>query len=306
MNRSKAAALLLGDLNYPVVTSYHLGLIVHKIYRNKNYKGEAVNQLRKRYADRTDFNAILNKLQDEGILTTYKGIASKFVFGILGRTLDVPLDIICTIDPFCYISHLNAMEYHGLTDRIPKRITVSTPAPKEWRILANKRMEKDLGDDLTMYLSNRMPKLQQIKIEKIGRTPIEKIGSMHLGAYKAIRGRALRVSTIGRTFFDMLKNPELCGGINHILNVFDEFADQYLKLILDELDQHGGAIDKVRAGYILDERLGLSHGIIDSWEKFVQRGGSRKLDPSAEYEPIWSDKWCLSLNIIEKEKLKEA
>ena len=306
MNRSKAAALLLGELEQPVVTSYQIGLIVHKIYKEKTYKGEPVDQIKKQFASRTDFTSVLNKLQQEGILSTYKGIPSKLVFSILGRSQESPSDIICTIDPFCYISHLSAMEYHGLTDRIPKRLIISTPATKDWKVFANQKMEKDLGKDLGKYLDNNMPRLQQIKVEKIGKNPIQRFSSIHLGAYKTIRGRTLRVSTIGRTFYDMLKNPELCGGINHVLNVYEEFAEQYLKLIIDEFDQHGGPIDKVRAGYILDERLGLSNSKLDNWEKFVQRGGSRKLDASAEYEPIWSDKWCLSLNVIEKKNLKEA
>ncbi len=160
-------------------------------------------------------------------------------------------------------------------------------------------MEKDLGNDLAIYVKNGMPRLKRTKLEKVNRKEIHRFSSAHWGAYKNIKGRTMRVSTIGRTFLDMLRNPELCGGINHVLDIFGNHSENYLKLIINEIDQHGAPIDKVRAGYILGERLDMKFDELNEWIKEAQRGGSRKLDASSEYEPVWSDKWCLSLNIIE-------
>jgi hypothetical protein len=58
----------------------------------------------------------------------------------------------------------------------------------------------------------------------------------------------------------------------------------------------------VRAGYILDERLGLTHLSIENWRGLVQRGGSQKLQAKAAYSPHFSEKWCLSINIDEPEE----
>lgn len=301
MNRYKATALLIAELDQPVVTLYQLGLLVHKLYRDKQFKGEALDRLKKPSAEREDLNAIVNRLQEEGILSGYKGLPSKSVFSLLGRTHESPLDIVCTIDPFGYISHLSAMEYHGLTDRIPSKIILSSPAQADWRKFANTRMEKDLGDDLQAYIDNGMPKLQRIKASKLGKQEIHAFNSLHLGAYRTVRGRMLRVSTIGRTFLDMLRNAELCGGINHVIDVFEEFSQQHLNLVVEEINQHGKPIDKIRAGYILDELMGLKDPRIEEWAQYAQRGGSRKLDALAEYEPVWSEKWCLSLNVFRKE-----
>ena len=80
------------------------------------------------------------------------------------------------------------------------------------------------------------------------------------------------------------------------MEVYDEHVEKYLKLIVDEIDTHGSEIDKVRAGYILEEKLNLSHPIFDSWVKYAQKGGSRKLDAIKEYIPEFSERWCLSLN----------
>jgi predicted transcriptional regulator of viral defense system len=127
---------------------------------------------------------------------------------------------------------------------------------------------------------------------------IDCIHSKHLGAFKNVRDRTMRIATIGRTFLDMLTRPEKCGGINHVLSVYEEFGVQYLPLIVDELEAHGAPIDKVRAGYIFNEVLNINdNATIESWVSLAQRGGSRKLDSSEEYLPKWPDKWKISINI---------
>ncbi len=100
---------------------------------------------------------------------------------------------------------------------------------------------------------------------------------------EVVRGRPIRVSTIGRTFLEMLKNPELCGEINHVLDVFEEYGEKHIRLITDDIDKNGTPIIKVRAGYILDELLNVKSEVIEKWSSFAQRGGSRKLDPKSEY-----------------------
>jgi predicted transcriptional regulator of viral defense system len=117
-----------------------------------------------------------------------------------------------------------------------------------------------------------------------------------------VQGKPRRVATIGRTFLDMLREPDLCGGIYHVLDIFAEQAPRYLRLIVDEIDRHGTKIDKVRAGYVLAERLNLTHPAFAVWQTCAQRGGSRKLDAQADYSPRFSETWCLSINIDETEE----
>ncbi len=294
----KAITLALGELEQPVVTSYQLGKIIFRLYKTKSYKSESIN-VQKPHAEASTYNQNLKGLQEEGILTMYKGLPAKSVFSLLGRNHDSVEDIVCTVDPFAYISHLSAMEYHGLTNRMPSKLFMSSPTPKKWKEFAKEKMEKDLGEDIQVYLQNGMPELRKTKLEKVNRKEIHRFNSVHWGAYKNIKGRTMRVSTIGRTFLDMLRNPELCGGINHVLEIYENHTESYQKLIINEIDQHGAPIDKIRAGYIMGERLKMNFDELSEWVKQVQRGGSRKLDASGEYEPVWSDTWCLSLNIIE-------
>ncbi|MES9859251.1 MAG: hypothetical protein ABW160_18920 [Candidatus Thiodiazotropha sp. 4PDIV1] len=295
MKAIKAITLSLGDLDKVVISKYQFGLVVNSIYQQKTYKGESVN-LQKDCAERADVNKYLNLLIDEGVLSPHKTLSG--VYTLLGRSHAESEDVACTVDPFCYISHLSAMSYHGLTDRIPGKLFISSPSPGMWRSFAQDQMRKDLGDGYKTYCDNGLPMLVRTKMQKINKMEVHCLSSKHLGAYKSVRGRSLRVSTIGRTFLEMLRNPELCGGINHVLDVYHEFGSKYLRLITDDIDKNGNPIDKVRAGYILDERLGINNDVVDSWEIFAQRGGSRKLDSSAEYIPEWSDKWKLSLNVF--------
>ncbi|MFN9834671.1 MAG: hypothetical protein ACK54M_06560 [Pseudanabaena sp.] len=298
MDVVKAITLSLGNLDQPVISKYQFGLIVNKICRSKVYSGETV-EFHKVFAEKADIAEYLKLLLNEGVLFPHKNLSK--IFTLLGRSDGDPEDIACTVDPFCYMSHLSAMSYHGLTDRIPKKLFISSPPTKTWQSLAKEKMQKDLGDDFESYCEHGLPKLvRPTNMNKIDKTDLHCLNSMHLGAYKNVRGRSLRVSTIGRTFLDMLRNPELCGGLNHVLDVFNEYGKKYLRLITDDIDKNGEPIDKVRAGYILNERLGINNEIINGWSSFAQRGGSRKLDSSSEYSPEWSEKWGISLNIFRK------
>ena len=296
MDVIKAITLSLGNLDQPVISKYQFGLTVNKIYRRKVYDDKTVN-LQKDCAEKRDIAKYLNLLLDKGVLFPYKNLSN--IFTLLGRSDGDLEDIACTVDPFCYISHLSAMAYHGLTDRMPKKLFISSPPPNTWKSLAKEKMQKDLGDDFESYCEHGLPKLVRMKMDKINKTDLHCLRSKHLGAYKSVRGRSLRVSTIGKTFLDMLRNPELCGGINHVLDVFHEYGKKYLRLITDDIDKNGEPIDKVRAGYILNERLGIiNNEVINNWSSLAQRGGSRKLDSSSEYSPEGSEKWKISLNIF--------
>jgi predicted transcriptional regulator of viral defense system len=221
------------------------------------------------------------------------------VFVILGKE-PTAAEVACVVDPFAYLSHLSAMEHHGLTNRMPKMLFLSSPPPTEWRQSALARMKRDLGEEqFEVYNTAGLPALTKPQFDKLHRQAVNVYTSLHLGAFVAIRDRALRVATLGRTFLDMLKEPDLCGGIYHVLEVFETHASTYLRLITDELDQHGTKIDQVRAGYVLEERCGLESPSLDRWQSQVQRGGSRKLYAKGEYSSRFSERWGLSLNIEE-------
>lgn len=293
---SQAIFLSLGEITEPVITRYRLGLILHELYASRTFQGETLEDLKNGPVTSEEFDFRLHELEYQKVLKSHPNFPSK-AYRLLGRKGESAEEVACTIDPFCYLSHLSAMSHHGLTNRLPVKLFVSSPAFSKWKAEAEGRMKKDLGSDYDAYCESGMPRLMRLNFSKIGRMDVHRFHSSHWGAYVNVRGRTLKVSSIGRTFLDMLRNPELCGGMRHVIEVYEQHAETYLPLIVDEVERNGSPIDKVRAGYLLDEKLGLGNETMEGWLAFAQRGGSRKLDASGEYAPVWSAKWCLSLNL---------
>lgn len=300
MRTIKTPAILLGELDQPVINDYELGILLFRIYQKSKFRNEPVTgkgQLK------TYYNRQLKLLINYGILTQRKEFPDKRVFQIIGKKKFDAYDVICSADPFSFISHLSAMSFHGLTDRLPSTLFYSTPESKDWRHYANEKMLRDLGDDYEKYKANNFPLLRNTKVAKVGKLAVHKFSSKQLGnnnylsAYKNMSERPLRISTIGRTFLEMVQKPDLCGGIRHVMETYQQNGKNYFRLIFEEINRHGKAVDKVRAGYLLSEIADLDNPQVAEWEKFVQRGGSRKLDYAAEYSSEFSERWSLSINV---------
>ena len=167
----------------------------------------------------------------------------------------------------------------------------------DWRSAAQDKMRKDLGDQLSLYTENGLPSLHRIQLERVQGMAVSYVRSSTHGGYRLAKEGTLRVATLGRTFLDMLRRPELCGGMSHVLEVYESRGREHAMLIINELEQRGAPIDRVRAGYILEERCGVTDPRLDAWVADAQRGGSRKLDPQSEYTPRFSERWQLSINV---------
>lgn len=291
----QAFSQYIGREKYKIITGYQMGVFIFTLSQNSNYtwKDQPIHGFNEPL-DSNQCQEIVNHLLDIGWIKIHPSFPNQSVFTIMGQEPSVE-EIACLIDPFCYVSHLSAMYYHGLTNRIPQRIFITSPRPKKWGEFARGKMENDLGELYDEYKRNGFPLLKLIRIDKIDKQPVNLYQSLHLGAFKIQNN--IRVAKIGRTFLDMLRKPDLCGGIDHVLEVYQERADKYLRLIAEEINRNGNEIEKVRAGYIFTERCGLDHPLIHEWEHCAKRGGSRKLDPSAEYSSEYSERWCLSINI---------
>lgn len=297
MKIEKAITLSAGKIQTSVITNYQFGKILYGLYKESRFENEPLN-INKEVVGLADYRRYLEKMKDLGVLKDHSSFKGK-AFILLGRTDENVGEVACSVDPFSYISHLSAMEYHGLTDRVPVKLYLSSPSNTTWAKEAVIRMKADMGDDdYSVYKENNLPLLKKVKFTKIKKREISCFNSSHRGAFINVRGKNMRVSSLGRTFLDMLRNPDLCGGMKHVVNVFEEHAQNYLPHLIDEINQHGKAVDKVRAGYILEDLCSIESEAVSAWSGFAQRGGSRKLDASAEYIPEWSEKWKISLNLF--------
>lgn len=300
MPASKALMYYLGELDQPVVTEYQLAVFLFKAYHDKNFKEIPINS-RVSQLSKNIFNNKLKRFCETGVLTPHPSFPGNRVFSIMGKKGVESGDIACAVNPFVYMSHLSAMAYHGFTDRIPTTLFISGPNAQNWSKFSCLKMEKDLGELLEDYLQAGLPKLRRISMQKIGKMPVNHYSSSHLGAYKNVKDRPLRVSSVGRTFLDMVREPSLCGGMKHCIDIYKQYGRQYKTLIIDELNRHAKQIEKSRVGYLLENICGVTDDNLDEWSRHVQRGGSRKLDPTNEYESGFSARWCISLNVPEME-----
>jgi len=291
----------------PVATEYEIFRILRNLHFAKMYEGEKI-RVSKHTPDRARYRTIISKLETERYLrpdpdvhpplednhfSNYVSPAVATVF----RISDVPdgtaEDISALIDPFCYISHISAMQKYSLTNRIPEALILSTP--RNWASLRDEKIAKDYsdleeGDYIVPLKQIGWPdtiRNRRVSLHKTVRSPI----------VKQVRGSFARIAAVGEVFVQMLDRPELCGGMSHVIEVWENNASIYFDDIIKAVDLAKESIIKVRAGYLLEERLNLSHPNISEWSSFAQRGGSRKLDPSAEYVSNFSEKWMLSLNV---------
>lgn len=187
------------------------------------------------------------------------------------------------------------MEWHGITDRMPHTVDATTCMPAHYRELVAKQIQKDFPDIQSSY------QLTVPRVTKIPSFDNKKFQLHQSRTYKQpkeiVDSGGVRVASLGETFLDMLKKPGLCGGFEHVSDVFEEYAEENLALIVRSIDQKGNGMDKARAGYLLEEKFGLSHKTINQWKSTVQRGGSRKLVPENDYKDVYSETWCISINI---------
>jgi len=269
----------------PVITDYELGVLMASHLVNQEPPSRLLLQ------------HITDGLSLFGLISFDKDFKPGSVYHLFGRIKPKAIEIACAVDPFAYISHLSAMGYHGLTDRFSKILYLTTPPDAEWRAQAKDRMTKDLRERSNAYQAAKLPQLRRLGFDRIEGARVELMRRSSRGAFKTIKSPHIRVATVGRTFLEMLREPEHCGGIQHVVDTYKDYAARYLPLITEELERHGTAIDKVRAGYLLDEVCHLQHPTMTAWIKHAQRGGSRMLDPNGEYAPYYSEKWKLSINV---------
>ena len=289
---TRAGSYLVGLLEKngkPVLTQFNFFRIIWRMYRES--AGKRL-YLRRNTPDRDDYVRLKSSLREAGVIGTDRDYGAR-VIRVLSIS-DLPAEnIICLVDPTCYISHLSAMQRWGLTDRSPEALVLTRPDRKTAaeRLLAY-RTEARGGDE-----ANSFPLPIVGHPARVRRRAVHVYESKAAGAFLKNRGSDVHLSTIGQTFLDMLQKPDLCGGMSHVLDAWEEHAETYLDDIVAAVDTATSGLVKSRAGYILEERQGLHHRGIEHWKAFGQRGGSRRLDPAKDFAPTFSETWMLSLNV---------
>lgn len=287
---AEAVSVQLGQSGRILISEYELFRIVWSIYDLRSAKN-----LRGPHPSRQTYVRTRSMLRDEGVIRQDTSYAS---FWRIMSVPDAPADtVVCQADPYCYISHMSAMQRYGLTNRRPEALFITSPPDITARAWNKRRMMDDFGSaamDEDIYVE---PLLVTHHPKSVRRRPIDQLKTKFYGDWRKVRGQEERIASIGQVFLDMLEAPQRCGGMRHVLEVWAEHATKYLDQIVKTIDASERPIWKVRAGYILDEYLGISNATAQSWLQHAQRGGSRVLEAGREYAEPFSEKWMLSVNV---------
>ncbi|VVT13858.1 conserved hypothetical protein [Sphingomonas sp. EC-HK361] len=274
----------------PVLSNYDMFRELWIIYQSKTAK-----YLRGETPSREVFRRTRSLLRSEGIIRQDHDYSSHW------RLVDKPdapaEDVICSVDPFCHIAHLSALQRYGLTNRRPEHLLLVEPTPVMRRQLVRELMERDYGELLDDTDKDIEPAKAVAHPDTVRGRPISIDTTKFPADQIPIKGSLSRIATIGQTFLDTLDSPELSGGMSHVLDIWSEHAPTYVEEIIDRVARAEKGIWKVRAGYILEEHIGIRDPRISVWASFAQRGSSRVLDPGKPFAPLFSEKWMLSLNV---------
>lgn len=290
LNDALEAALIESDV--PVITDYEFYRLGARLYADASWKGMSLSRLPSDW-DHSRMRNAQRRLRARQAIAPDADFRMGMWRVVQSSRAGSAEEIASIADPFCYVSHLSAMERYGLTDRSPDALHLSTPWRPIWNAMRNERVSAD---------GMNRPEVDAPSLVRFGfkdqvrRRPIIVHETRHPAAPTTVSGERTRITDVGRTFADMLDTPVLCGGMRHVLDIWENQALNWSNAIIAGVDSLDSKIAKVRAGYIFTERLGLEDERIANWEVFAQRGGSRKLDPDSPYVSIFSERWMLSIN----------
>lgn len=281
-------------LQVPLVTDYDVYLEARRIVRAGEGAGQPVKRLPKAW-DASRTRQLLSRLEARGVLAPDPDFASG-VWRVLMNALASPAaEAACIADPFCYVSHYSALELHGLAAEPSETLQLSRPARPQWKALRDDRVAAEVERREFQDAAGLL--LRATPADTLRGRPVLFHETRHPAGVVTLEDGRTRVAAVGDTLVAALAEPGFFGGMKEALKVWDAHAGAHLEAVIAAVDQIDVKIVKVRAGYILTERLGLADPRIDAWRAYAQRGGSRRLDPDAPYRPTFSEAWMISLNV---------
>lgn len=284
-------ALLVDD--HPVVTDYDVFRRAGALIDMRVWNSQPIKHLPQGW-DQAKLRGALRRLVERQAIAEDRDFRSGVWRLVQSTKSGSAEEVACIADPFCYVSHLSAMQRYGLSDRNPAALHLTTPRRPIW----NQMRDGKIAEELALIPDDPATLLARVGFkEKLRRRPVVVHETSHPTKPTWVRGEHTRIVPVGQTFVDMLSEPALCGGMRHVLDVWETHAAEWLEQVIPAVDASDAKIVKVRAGYILTERLDVDHPKVAAWQAYAQRGGSRKLDPEAPYEPVYSENWMISLNV---------
>ncbi|MCU0729475.1 MAG: hypothetical protein MUF41_05155, partial [Sphingopyxis sp.] len=133
---AEALARALTSQPRPVLSNYDIFRELWVIYQSGTTK-----YLRGKTPSREVYRRIRSLLRSEGVIRQDNDYRTHW--RIVSKPDMTAEDVICSVDSFCHIAHLSALQRYGLTNRRPERLMLVEPTPVLRRGLIRELMERD-------------------------------------------------------------------------------------------------------------------------------------------------------------------
>lgn len=263
---------------------------LYRIRNTRTFQGHDIkgfrtdSNLKKKFSEIIDTLALNKLIQNK----------DKKYFTVGSKNPD-DLDVICSLYNVGYISYLSAMRHYNFTTKVPKKIDYVVPTRAEWKKLQSELLLQDDSSDEELDYEVFIPPYPSDRLKV--KSKFLNVHSRSYAYQHTDNRRIARVISEGELFLEMTRYPDLCGGFDHVVEVYREKSALFLNEIIESTENFGSAIDKSRIGFLIDSYLGIKDSRIINWKtNSLSRGGSRKMVSSSPYAEIYSEDWCISLN----------
>jgi predicted transcriptional regulator of viral defense system len=294
---------ILGEYPYSVIAREKISEQIYIFYKDKSHGKDKLRNISKAHPEPRDYSNYIEKLLRSGVLVAGVGVGrggdarvAEGFYYISGKSKYSAQEAICAVYPYGYISYISAMEWYGLTEKIPKIARFTVCSKSAWKDKYIAEFADRLGE--IRDFNGFVPKYPKSGLYFDRRELLVTMESSFVEPV-SVRGGVVRVSSIGKTFVDMVRRPELCGGDEHVFEMYLEHGAKYSKNIIDSAERFGRKIDRARVGFLLDKVLGVQDERLYSWREDArgERGSSRVYSPGRPFSSIYCADWSLSLNL---------
>ncbi len=178
------------------------------------------------------------------------------------------------------ISHWSAMQHHGMTEQIPRKVFVLVAADEPVPQAAAKR--PSIGREVTVAGTGYQ--FVRVRPERF------------FGTQKVWLGEArIRITDPERTLLDGLMMPRYCGDFAEVLHAFEAWGK---RINLDRIVGYALRLDAAvvkRLGWVLEHRGVESRRIAPLLEQPIR--GYRSLDPSGLQKGPYNRRWMIRENL---------
>jgi len=299
---------LLSDYEFNAINDFQLYFQFEKFFVEEKYNDIELT-IRSNGNLESSYRAFINQIKDHNSFKAYSIASNRFYFEIIRSSNKLQIletDLICSIFPNTYIHFLSAMRGYSFTDRIPRKIQLVVPNRQIWKKFAHEYIEQHRSE--YKYINKLSPaNTSSIEYRKEKFLPVYPSKNKYFNKIllditttatlsPSIKsGVGTKIIDVGDLFVEMLNSPDQCGGIQHVIDIYKDYAKFFIKDII-RAGEVSHYLTQARIGFIFEYILNIKNDEIMNWKKNQSRGGSRKFLANKPFSNFISLEWNLSLN----------